>query len=172
MTKKLSVPQMLIIAFCLWHMAAVTLYLLPQKGPRIVRQAKNLTQPYILVLSQWQQWNIFAPDPMRRVKTYRIEQQVDGEWESVVFLDTENIPWWQRAKELKVPGRLDENWHRLTVPYLESYCDELAIENTDLRLIVRYFVLPADKEALSRMSGTTPDITEKIMVTTTCPHTS
>lgn len=172
MTKTYTLRQTLVIAFCLWHMTAVLLYLLPNSGSKIFRQAKNVTRPYILILSQWQKWDIFSPNPVRRVSTFRIEENVGGRWHTLVMLDTKKIPWWQRNKELKVLGRLQEGWNKLAPSYLGAYCRVLGVQNVNLRLVAHSTVVPSEMNELRNYSDTISEPYESIMATLYCPPSS
>lgn len=71
--------------FCVWHMVAVASYAIPNE---IENPLSARVRPYMLLTSQWQQWNLFSPDPLRRVVFYRIESQnVNGDWEPVGSID-------------------------------------------------------------------------------------
>ena len=173
MTKTYRLRQILIIAFCLWHMAATGLYLLPVKGSKIVAKAQSLTKPYILLFSQWQKWDIFSPDPMRRVSVYRIELRRGADWIPVTYLDPQRISWWRSASEMKVLGRLEEGWSELSPWYLRTYCPD--VEGTpyaNLRLVARSYVLPSNQYELSHMSDTRLHHTESIMATIFCSQAS
>lgn len=147
--------QALIVAFCLWHMTAVTLYLVPSGwngvGSTPIRSVRSLTDPYVLSFSQWQQWNIFSPDPLRRVSVFRVEATVGGETTPTVF-DSEKLSLLRRAKELKVLYRLEDDWKSLVEPYLLTFCTRSADENIELQLLRTYSVLPADLDSLKRVS--------------------
>src|SRR5437764_493460 len=98
----------LIILFCLWHMTAVAVFLLPQRAWN--RAIKQLTTPYVLLTSQWQQWDIFSPDPLRRVSFYSLTTDDNAGAKTLLQLDYAHLPWNARAKELKILGRLQAEW--------------------------------------------------------------
>lgn len=173
MTKTYRLRQTLIIAFCVWHMTAVTLYLVPAKGIKVMVQAQNITKPYILLLSQWQKWDIFAPDPMRRVSAYRVDLRTGDTWMPMTYIDPAHIEWWRAAREMKVLGRLEEGWNKLSPSYLRMYCPDF-FDNpyANLRLVARSYVLPAKQYELSHLSDTDLQYTERIMATTFCTQDS
>ena len=125
--------EWIIVIFCLWHMAAVALFVITIPmgtffGTAIAK-GKSLTQPYVYSLSQWQYWNIFAPDPLQRSSTYRIDVlQSDNTWQSVRMIDYGSLTWFERAKEFKILENLEENWQVLVPSYLETFCDLLALK--------------------------------------------
>lgn len=158
--------QLLIPVFCIWHMFAVTIYLLPANAaPLKVRQ---YAARYVLTLSQWQKWDIFSPDPLTRVSDYRLERQTANGWETVRYMDFRSLPITTRAKELKVLGRLEDDWRGLTEPYLRAQCE--LYPSATLRLSATNIFLPRDLEALKRLSTTKLQTTEKILGTFSCTN--
>ena len=159
-----------IVAFCLWHMFAVGAYLLPRDNGLYGKLVK-ISSPYILLLSQWQKWDIFSPDPLRRVSEYRIERNAGDRWELAKRFDFESLSILHRAKELKVLGRLEGDWGKLTPAYILSLCPSIPqSEGTELRLIVDSVLLPSDLSALKRIATTKLEITERIMGSIRCPR--
>jgi hypothetical protein len=100
--------QILVGLFFFWHVAAIGTYAIPigtehdlAKQGRAFLTQKFFT-PYILTLSQWQQWNLFSPDPMRRVSRYRIEKWADEQWQAVEFIMPGSYEWWRHATHFKM----------------------------------------------------------------------
>lgn len=155
--------------FCAWHMLAVSLYLMPETDA--TRALKNLTSPYVLLLSQWQQWNIFSPDPLRTSTAYRIEIKKDGKWEAVQVIDYAHLHWYERAKELKVLERLETNdWKMLMPSYLTSLCPSLPdAHGKMIRLIAASFELPAELQKLEHLSPRLMMTTERELGSVSCP---
>lgn len=159
-----------IIAFCLWHMTAVTAFVLhvpqnPAFAPAIAR-AKAITEPYVYGLTQWQYWNIFAPDPLQRSSVYRIERMAeDGSWMTVRFIDYEHLAWYERAKELKILENLEDGWQVLVPSYLREYC---ATGGGTLRLVAEYFVLPTNLGMLIHSAAAELPLSERVLGSTTC----
>lgn len=154
-------------------MAAVGTYLMPSGMFTIVDVIYGSTRGYVLFTSQWQKWDIFSPNPMRRVSTYRIERDAGDRWETAVQMTFDSLPWWRRAKELKVLGRLEskEGWQRLTEPYLRSFCKD--VENsagTQLRLVADTIVLPAELHNLKRVSKTNIPPSSAVLGVVSCPR--
>jgi hypothetical protein len=171
MAKSARIPAALIVAFCLWHMAAVALYLLPRKNAGPLHAVQMLTRPYVLLFSQWQKWDIFSPDPLRRVSTYVVERNAGDRWETAAILDFDHLPWWRRAKELKVAGRVESEWKTLAEPYLKSLCDMIPYaDGTDLKLTVRSIVVPSDTPSLASMADLKPAVSERTMAVVYCPR--
>lgn len=160
--------QALIVAFCLWHMTGVALYVIPgsmRAHSPLIGAVRSLTDPYVLMTSQWQQWNIFSPDPLRRVSTFRVESTVDGVVGPTI-VDSEQLSMWRQAKELKVLYRLEEEWASARETYLLSLCGDT---HAELQLLRRYKVLPADLTALKRVATTTLPVETNVLASVTCP---
>jgi len=155
-------------------MAAVGAYLMPNGMFTSVDFIKNSSRGYVLQLSQWQKWDIFSPNPLRRVSDYAIERDAGDRWETEKVLTFDSLPWWKRAKELKVLGRLEEDrWLPLTEPFLRTYCKELPkASGKRIRLVAHSIVLPFRLHEL-RMVGTTfiPP-TSTILGTASCPRST
>lgn len=152
-------------------MAAVALYLLPEKG--ILRVPRTLTKPYVLLLSQWQKWDIFSPDPLRRVSTYVLERDAGDRKVLAATIDYDSLPWWHRAKELKVLSRLEGQWSMLGSYYIRSLCEDIPFgPGSALRLIARSSTLPLDSASLSKVANEKFAITERVLGTFTCPRAS
>lgn len=115
--------------------------LLRSAGIRIFR-------PYMLITSQWQQWNLFAPDPLRRVMRYVIQMRVDERWKTIALLDERTIPWWRDGDELKMLRRLEEGkdyWYPVRARYLEQFCKEAQLTpGTPLRMVYDSYVIPKE----------------------------
>lgn len=63
--------------FVLWHMAAIGIYALPTAANDplsawVREHGRDVVTPYVQLTSQWQQWNLFSPDPLRRITRYRV----------------------------------------------------------------------------------------------------
>jgi hypothetical protein len=180
--------EFFVVVFCLWHMAAVGLYLFHGNAPKALLKAKELTRPYVLLTSQWQKWDIFSPDPIRRVSVFQIQTNAptfrntqngtpdSGGFVSTFSLSRTDIPLWQRAKELKILSRLREDWKRLVPNYLYGYCASLpGTEGHDLRLVAHEYVLPSTllelRSVYSDLPVTPPRSDTTILDTVTCPLT-
>jgi len=145
-----------IIVFCLWHMGAVAMHLLPEGTglySRIAARGQAMTSPYILSLSQWQKWSIFAPDPLVRDSLFRVDLQRGESWEPVRHLDYDHLHWTEREKELKILSNMESAWYGLVPYYLRAYCDSLHLESGSvLRLVSHFHILPGELSHLSHMA--------------------
>ena len=160
--------HLVIIAFCVWHMVAVFVYLLPPNG--VMKNVRYFSAPYVLALSQWQKWDIFSPNPTRRQHMYRIERNAGDRYETEIFMDFHHLAWYERAKELKVLARLQEGWSKLFPNYLLSLCPRIpGSAGREIRLIVGLSFLPSELAALQRMSTTKVVPEETLLTSVRCP---
>jgi hypothetical protein len=160
--------QSLLIAFLIWHMFAVCVYLLPANAQN--QSIRQWTAPYILLFSQWQKWDIFSPNPVRRMSDYRIDRQTFSGWETVKEMTFDSLPWTTRAKQLKMLGRMEETWEELIPMYLLVECD--GYPEATLRLVVKNTTLPNELSALLTISKNELPVTERVLGTASCPGAS
>lgn len=164
------IKETAIILFCLFHMAAISTYMLPEGITVTTDVIKHSTIGYVRLFSQWQKWDIFSPNPLRRVSNYRIERDAGDRWETAIELSFDALPWWKRAKELKVLGRLEEDrWIVLAEPYLRNYCDNAAVKSSSrIRLIAETRVLPFRLYELEKYANDRTPPTSKTLATFSC----
>lgn len=144
--------KLFIILFCIWQSAAVLTYSLynVEDVPILqwVSDQKDIFKPYVLATSQWQRWNLFSPDPLRRVIEMDIEQNINGKWITVHTINKHHLGWWQRAPELKIIRRMeDDSKLPLRQQYVQDYCRTHTLATgTHMRLLKRWFVIPKDTQ--------------------------
>lgn len=160
--------------FCLWHMFAVSAYVIPISRPggmgSIGQTLHDVSAPYVLALSQWQQWNLFAPDPIRRVSLYSIDMDVGNQWIPTPLVDPTTRPFYEYAKLMKVLGRLETTHHSLVNSFLLYECRNLeGSDNHRLRLRIDVFNLPSNLIDLRQRRGTSPTTSQRIAGTVLCP---
>ena len=103
-----ALGMLIATAFFLWHATALALFAIPLETQdpvaRLLRDhALKPFQKYVLLTSQWQQWNLFSPDPLRRVSRYVIEMQTPlGTWESLQEITPTTYPWWRLSTHSKL----------------------------------------------------------------------
>lgn len=171
-----------IIAFCLWHMTAVGLYSLsPLMGDPIsgwlYDNVRPYMRPYILTLSQWQRWNLFAPNPTRRVVNFAIDVQEDGVWKERSLVAAHTVEWWRKSPELKIMRTLEkeERLKPLRERYVLLFCSTLDLPpGTHLRLRKQFYMIPKNETRKSAVwwREWTPQWKETIDVQTSCPPTT
>lgn len=170
---------MLIGAFCLWHMAAIFSYSIyhVEEVPALqwVSDQRQFFRPYILATSQWQRWNLFSPDPLRRVIEIDIEQFIQGQWVRIYTLNEHHVGWWQRAPELKTMRRMeDDDKEPLRERYLLDFCRTHDIPTgTQMRMIKRWHVIPKHEKTHDAewWNNWEPNWNETIHASLTCSST-
>lgn len=97
-----------------------------------------LTHPYIALTSQWQNWNLFAPDPLREVVTVFVDVRKESDlWEEVLVLGPGICKWpatscggWRETALLKVARALAEEhpkYARARQDFLQRLCPMFGI---------------------------------------------
>ncbi|HRH94073.1 MAG TPA: hypothetical protein PKV72_06110 [Candidatus Peribacteria bacterium] len=156
-------------------MAAIAAYLLPQntasaRWNAFAVNAFNSARPYVLSLSQWQKWDIFSPDPLRRVSEYSVDVNEAGGWRTLKTLSFQTIPAYERAKELKILSRLEDNWQDMSATFLRGECEALPeTAGRQLRLTAHSFILPKELHELTKFSDAPRQMTDKTLGTYQCP---
>ena len=143
--------NIIIPAFCLWHMFAIAVYAIPtvaqdQVALFIKKNIQPVVIPYLLATSQWQQWNLFSPDPMRRVSTYTLVADIAGERRAVHAVTPTSSRWWQTQDDITSIRRFEEVGES-ALPILErftaEYCRPLNLPlGTPLRFVISSAELP------------------------------
>lgn len=150
--------RLLIVAFCVLHMAAIAAYLLPRNTPwrtfnLLAGDAFNLVRPYVLSVSQWQKWDIFSPEPLRRVSHFTVDAYSNDAWHTLRTMAFDTLPWHERAKELKILSRLEEDWGNMVPGYLAQECMRFPqAAGLPIRLQSHSIVLPKDMPTLRQFS--------------------
>jgi hypothetical protein len=167
-----------IILFCLWHMVAVAAFSIDRTWSIApLTTFKDIVDPvtrgYILMTSQWQQWNLFSPDPLRRISQYRIEMAVGDGWKPILSIDG-SLPYSQRAGLTKTLRRLEDRSEGdpIVRRFLEVICTrERIVEGIEVRLQRKYTVLPRPERPLSIADWRSYEPTwfETTLGTTSCP---
>ena len=137
--------------FCLWHAVAIAVYTIPVDATGALVDAartyvRPAVEPYLLLTSQWQMWELFSPNPIRRVTRYRIDIRMkDGEWRTLRTLEPATAPVW-RSDEYSYVQRLEDDgdaFAELWTRYARSTCAPLGLrEGTPVRIVVEYLILP------------------------------
>jgi hypothetical protein len=141
-------------AFFFWHAAAIAIYAIPlNTADPLMRplrsRSMSVIAPYVLSSGQWQQWNLFSPDPLRRVTRYRIEARADGgEWQALQELNPQDYNPLRHANYAKMfIGILEEDQETYKTAvarhFLLRHCAsrELA-SGTSLRMAYIYYIVP------------------------------
>ena len=159
-------------------MSAVGLYAIPSVAKRPIakhlhKEYRPYAKPYVLSMSQWQRWNLFSPDPLRRVETFTIEVKEGEAWFPKKVFNFDSLPWWNRSSELKILRRLANKKKKSARPgFLHSFCREEGLERgTKIRLRKSWYVIPKHEELHSPAWWNTwePETKTRIDSSTTCP---
>jgi hypothetical protein len=142
---------------------------------------RNTTVPrvrgYLLTTSQWQQWNLFSPDPLRRVSRYRVQaKKGNGEWQEAAWLD-EGLSYHRKANITKTLRRLEEQGHNsaILLRFLSIACKERELPPGMLIRVQRsYYVLPNPPRPLrlAEWRAYEPEWTVDTMAERPCPGIS
>ncbi len=175
MTARTALGRAGIIGFCVWHMAAVALYSVPEGPAGSPRQrVRTITipiiSPYLLLTSQWQKWDLFSPNPLRRVTTYALESQRASSWVPVaLFRPRAESAWRKDTSLLKALDALDDAQHTpLLLALMRSYCAPAYLPSgTGLRLRRESVVVPSGV-AMSEWRAEPPQSAQPDLLTA-CP---
>lgn len=150
-------------------MFAVAAYSIPlnAKEPLVVAARERLrpmVMPYLFTTSQWQQWNLFSPDPLRRVTSYILQIEKEGTWTDFAVINRKTVPWSALSRELKLLNNIEggENFMPVRQAILQNYCRTLGLPaGTPLRLVFESYVLPQPPSPPSRAFWQTyiPEVT-------------
>lgn len=109
------------------------------------------TRPYMLLTSQWQQWNLFSPDPLRRISQFRVDQSINETWYTILSID-QSLSYPRRAGMTKTLRRLEDRGSNdaLMQRFLTLVCRNEGIpEGMNVRLERTYSVLPKPDTPMS-----------------------
>lgn len=175
------VGRLVLVLVLIWHMFAVAIYSIPRDAKDVFATWTRIdllptVTPYMYATSQWQLWNIFAPDPLRRVTSYRIEIQKNGVWEPLITIGPDSYSIFRHATRMKLMGNmLDEfsnNRAAIAGRFLTLLCSEHNVPSgTSIRLTYDFYVLPylTQPQTAEWWSNWQPQYNSNIGFTTTCP---
>jgi hypothetical protein len=173
--------KIILIFFLLWHMFAVAVYSIPRDAKDVFAQWSRIdllprVTPYMLITSQWQLWNIFAPDPLRRVTTYRIDIRTTEGWTTLTTVGPGSFSIFRHATHMKLLGNtLDEfkdNRAPIAGRYLHLLCAGHALPaGTPIRLFYDVYVIPflTEPQTAGWWRMWKPEHSSSLGFTTTCP---
>ena len=153
-----TISRAAIILFCLWHMSAVAILALPWQATDrashwVFDHVGPIFSPYIYWLSQWQQWNLFSPNPLRRVTTYVIEAKQQNVWHVVSAIDGHTYPRSRNSTHVKMFSEMlqsDEGMmhDEIVQHFLASFCAPHNLPaGTPIRLTYQWYVIPVPEVA-------------------------
>lgn len=169
-----------IALFCIWHMAAIGAYSIPSDArDRFSTWMRGhvipVVTPYVLQTSQWQQWNLFAPNPLRRIVFYRVDRQTDGGgWTEAAAINRTTYGTWRHAVRFKLLGQaLEENTNcpELAERAAQVLCRELGFAPGErMRIWHDVTIVPYVHPSPSRAwwNSWTPQFNATLAIETTC----
>jgi hypothetical protein len=165
--------------FLLWHAAAIFLCALPRADDsRIVTFLRGhilpIVAPYLVVTSQWQEWDLFSGASLAQATAYAVEGKEDGTWRTLVLLDRQHLPFWRHPTDVLLPKRILEvgEWE-MEKRYLRTFCEPLDLPNgMHLRLRTNATTVPVEDALSSRgwWAAWSPVTTSKTGNETTCEN--
>lgn len=135
---------------------------------------KTTLRPYILATSQWQKWNLFSPDPLRRVTRIVLEEKVGTDWQLFTEFSDDTVPWWRKAYTLKMMRRLEEKNIAVQKRWLELQCAAFdVIPRRAIRMRRVYYVIPRDGRVVTPAfwKDWEPQFYDEVLAETFCPAT-
>ena len=138
--------RFLLFLFLCFHVLAVSVASIPRQArdpfSRVMRAAASpITQPYITFTGQWQNWGLFAPDPLERSLEYHIDV-VEGQVRiGTIVLGPDSIMRRRRTNLLKIMRQIwkdGEDYKEARRQFLLSLCSRWSLPlAADLHLRVR-----------------------------------
>lgn len=166
--------------FCVWHMAAIAIYSIP--GESKDRLSRALSErfaprvaPYVLITSQWQQWNLFSPNPLRRVIFYSVERLTSSnEWQPVATINDRTYGILRHAARFKLLGQAfaeDQYYLPISERAARVFCREFGLSDQDrVRVWRDVAIVPYvhPSPTMRWWSGWTPRYEPNLAVETNC----
>jgi hypothetical protein len=171
-----------LVAFVLWHMFAVAIYSTPRDAKDdaaqwIMADLIPIVRPYMMLTSQWQLWNLFAPDPLRRVTSYRFEVKHNNRWRELTTIHTGTYSIWRHSANFKLLGNIIGEFEKNRSPvagrFMHLLCKEYALPaTTQIRLKYVYYIIPKNESPASRAwwDAWEPRPASYVGYTTSCPE--
>ncbi len=168
-----------IVLFCLWHAGALFIHTLPPAAAGMIPDALRshvspIVNPYMMANGQWQNWDLFSPDPMRRISRYRVVALQENIWTTLRILEPATARFWRSSGEFSYPLQLEDGGAtELFSRYLRALCTPLGLtEGTPVALMVDYAILPEsppENDWAAWRKDTTDDWDQWTAAVTPCP---
>ena len=116
-----------LVGFLCFHVFAISVASLHKQDPHSLTRALRtvflpLVRPYLLATGTWQQWNLFAPDPLRTAWELRIVgKSTERKDRELLALAPSTLSPFRRAKGLKLLRSLAVDDHLLEI-FLRAQC--------------------------------------------------
>lgn len=174
------IGKILIAAFVLWHAFSVAVYTVPReaKDPfaTIMRdRLLRIVSPYMLITSQWQLWNLFAPDPMRRVTFYTVQIRRGERWERLASIRPGTFSGLRHATQFKMLGNTLEENNEGKKPLVDSYLQYLCKRHrldagTPIILVYEFYIIPYNnrRQSVAWWRQWEPSLSSQVGHSTSC----
>ena len=138
--------KVIVIAFFALHALSLGIGSIPSGAKDPLSQGfrmlfEPVTNLYLNATGQWQNWNLFAPDPARNDLSYMIDLAEGGVSKGTVAMTSESLPWIRRTALLKIMRQLWNDGDSYTIvrtAFLHSLCKRWGLsETTTLHLRVK-----------------------------------
>lgn len=173
--------KFIFIVIFIWHIFAVAIYAIPREANDTFSKWTRfdllpIVSPYILQTSQWQLWNIFSPDPLRRVTSYIVEKKEDEDWKELIIIHADEYSAFRHSTRMKMMINIfdQSNPHYTVIAgrFLHLLCAENNLPSqTPIRLFLYEYSLPYITKPQTRAWWNTwkPQPFLDLALTTTCP---
>ena len=152
--------RLAVVGFVLWHAFAVLVYSVPRVAADPIstwtrRHLVPVVGPYMFLTSQWQLWDMFAPDPTRLVSAYRIEVEAGDRWRELTTVEPGTYSIWRHAARFKLFGNVLRDGVPVNRPAAERFLQLICAERnvpagTAIRLTYLHYLIPAHARRESR----------------------
>ena len=133
-------------------MFAVLIYTVPREAKDPFALLSRMTflpvvTPYMQSTSQWQLWNLFAPNPLQVVTAYQLDVDRGHGWEFLTVMRPGTYPWWRNATYYKLFGNIldmnDRSKDHVKIRFVQLQCDTFHLPAaTPIRLTYSYYTVP------------------------------
>lgn len=170
--------QCCIVIFCLWHMFAVLVFAIPRESRdsfsmNVRAVLLPVVTPYMYTTSQWQLWNVFAPDPLQRITLYRVEEQTADGWSVVDTIKPGSYAWWRHANYFKYTENvLGSSNEGAQAQFLIQECTQRNIAPHTLLRLSQYsstIPTPPHPGSMAFWNAWTTEWEQFVLVTASCP---
>jgi len=138
--------------FVLIHMGAVLVFSIPSEAKAPLAgylrdTVRPRVAPYLLATSQWQEWNLFAPDPLRQVRGYEVDVESGVDWKTIAVVNPNSFPWWRHATYAKLLSAMlmkeRNDYDVFRERFLQFICHDMGVAaGTMVRLRETMAVIP------------------------------
>lgn len=133
-----------IACFAIWHAVAIGIFAIPREANDSFARLSRITllpvvSPYVWLTGQWQQWNLFSPNPDAQSKDYVFEWFDGQNWQQLTSLHRGSYSILRHATRFKLLRNLFLPYGQsdLAARYLQSLCQPFDLApGTPIRVMV------------------------------------